>query len=773
MFAFADLRRSFWIRFLGSGDDSTLYLHNARPPLIPMTSEALPVAVAVDEENKSLEVSQSEAEVEKDETTTTIDSQQHEEGEEEAAQVQVEQRRDELQKLENGGGGSAFATVYSRRVGDLEGNLEGDAKEEDPSGGHDADAVADPMPVPEPVPLLPLEYTPTNTGDPVSNPVIQGEEKQMHFPPPAYPAPPSPLLEPQPTELAALLQLPHLPPPIPFPYSQFNSQGETSADPVQSETASSSVPVLQFPTKTEPEDPPPDHDNVDDDDDADEPQLPIVLPPKESKENSNGSPGKSPSKDLSRRVFQCSSCNTYYEDWNLFLHMRNVHNRFICLLCLGLFPNAKRLARHLISRHSQSEKHFPTTTELLAWHENRPCHMMCVACETVEECRVDRPSAEHQCNAGTSTAAAAAAACKTCGAVGTHLCTGVGGGGGGGGAPGKSSSKANKKRHRKETNNNNTNNNNQSVLSSNLVGGVKLKIKGLMGGSQSVQAVSEVDEGEAPGDNNGGAVERDNAEEVDMDVEEDEESPVKTKEAGKFSFNFILSKNGLVRNPNPSKRNKSETGGELSEEHRHSEEEEEQTQSDGLARPNEGQSEGVAVDYDNLLISTEIKKEEDGGGVPPLLVSKLKLKIPKYIVPVESSEEEEEEDEDYDEEDDDDDEEDDQEEGECFLDNNEESKNEVGGESKEALETVKQEQLEENGEGSRRRSLNLLDGGDAAADGVAGERRDSSAVKEEREGGGVTAGTLNFDDTGRDQDDGGGVSVIKREGDEEGKANGK
>lgn len=46
---------------------------------------------------------------------------------------------------------------------------------------------------------------------------------------------------------------------------------------------------------------------------------------------------------ITRKVFLCSACGTYYENWNLFHHIRETHKRFICLLCLGIFPSSERL----------------------------------------------------------------------------------------------------------------------------------------------------------------------------------------------------------------------------------------------------------------------------------------------------------------------------------------------------------------------------------------------------------------------------------------------
>lgn len=389
----------------------------------------------------------------------------------------------------------------------------------------------------------------------------------------------------------------------------------------------------------------------------------------------------------SRRVFQCSSCNTYYEDWNLFLHMRNVHNRFICLLCLGLFPNAKRLAKHLLNRHGLKDNQFQSTTDMMEWNEQRPCHMMCVACESVEECVDGEQAKVHSCGGGkgkgpkavgggkAATAAAVTGACTKCGAMGAHLCT-----------AGKSSSGGQKAKKRKQDRI-------SDGLSSDLVtgaaGGVKLKIKGLMsggGGGQKEKAVMAEDGQEAnqgfsgAGDDNNNMDRGGGDDTGDKEEEEAQQTPSPEKP---FSFNFILSKKGLVRNPNPTRNINNNNKLEAEENsRRHSqdqqEDEEEQLQEKENSCP-EGQQQ------------VNGEEEEKRETVPPLLVSKLKLKIPKYIVPVESEEDE-------------DDEEDDEEESDEDEDDDEEEEGEVKLEGSENLnsKTVNQDDqvTKEGGEGS-------------------------------------------------------------------------
>lgn len=85
---------------------------------------------------------------------------------------------------------------------------------------------------------------------------------------------------------------------------------------------------------------------------------------------------------ITRKVFLCSSCGTYYENWNLFLHMREVHKRHICLFCLGLFPSAERLVYHLENKHNVKENFYETKENLMDTYKD-PCYLMCCTCEHV------------------------------------------------------------------------------------------------------------------------------------------------------------------------------------------------------------------------------------------------------------------------------------------------------------------------------------------------------------------------------------------------------
>nr|CAD7438556.1 unnamed protein product [Timema bartmani] len=95
---------------------------------------------------------------------------------------------------------------------------------------------------------------------------------------------------------------------------------------------------------------------------------------------------------ITRKVYLCSACGTYYENWNLFLHMREVHNRHICLYCLSMFSQADKLATHLGNKHSLPESVFVSPEQFHAEFKG-PCFLMCCKCEQMfKEEKVEEPS---------------------------------------------------------------------------------------------------------------------------------------------------------------------------------------------------------------------------------------------------------------------------------------------------------------------------------------------------------------------------------------------
>lgn len=85
---------------------------------------------------------------------------------------------------------------------------------------------------------------------------------------------------------------------------------------------------------------------------------------------------------VTRKVFLCSACGTYYENWNLFLHMVEVHKRFICLYCLGMFSHSEKLSQHLIVKHSCIPGYRDSLEDFFHLYKE-PCFLMCCDCEKV------------------------------------------------------------------------------------------------------------------------------------------------------------------------------------------------------------------------------------------------------------------------------------------------------------------------------------------------------------------------------------------------------
>lgn len=85
---------------------------------------------------------------------------------------------------------------------------------------------------------------------------------------------------------------------------------------------------------------------------------------------------------ITKKVYLCSACGTYYENWNLFLHMREVHNRHICLFCLGMFAKAEKLSSHLVNKHNVTEHVYDTKEDFTNTY-NGTFYLMCSTCEEI------------------------------------------------------------------------------------------------------------------------------------------------------------------------------------------------------------------------------------------------------------------------------------------------------------------------------------------------------------------------------------------------------
>ncbi|XP_063359792.1 uncharacterized protein LOC134649026 [Cydia amplana] len=121
---------------------------------------------------------------------------------------------------------------------------------------------------------------------------------------------------------------------------------------------------------------------------AKEPALSPEAAP--NTEASTGGPSR-----VTRKVYLCSACGTYYENWNLFLHMREVHNRHICLFCLGMFSKAEKLSAHLTNKHNVQEFNYETKEDFFNVY-NGTLYLMCCMCDEI--CSEKDDFFNHDCN---------------------------------------------------------------------------------------------------------------------------------------------------------------------------------------------------------------------------------------------------------------------------------------------------------------------------------------------------------------------------------------
>lgn len=90
-----------------------------------------------------------------------------------------------------------------------------------------------------------------------------------------------------------------------------------------------------------------------------------------------------------KRFYKCSTCNTFHENWNLFLHIREQHNRHMCLYCVRFFPTAEKLALHLEIKHDLEQNHFNSEEALrksipvLEGYALETRFLMCCSCQHI------------------------------------------------------------------------------------------------------------------------------------------------------------------------------------------------------------------------------------------------------------------------------------------------------------------------------------------------------------------------------------------------------
>uniref|UniRef100_A0A146KKG1 Gastrula zinc finger protein XlCGF58.1 n=1 Tax=Lygus hesperus TaxID=30085 RepID=A0A146KKG1_LYGHE len=92
---------------------------------------------------------------------------------------------------------------------------------------------------------------------------------------------------------------------------------------------------------------------------------------------------KSANIKLTRKVFLCSACGTYYELWNLFLHMREAHRRYICLECLGMSSSPEKLSEHLKQKHGVISQTFDDPEKFSPSILPQAYYLMCIHCDKI------------------------------------------------------------------------------------------------------------------------------------------------------------------------------------------------------------------------------------------------------------------------------------------------------------------------------------------------------------------------------------------------------
>lgn len=147
-------------------------------------------------------------------------------------------------------------------------------------------------------------------------------------------------------------------------------------------------------------------------------QRKCLSGPQENPLIPDSSPAPQTNVKTPRKVYLCSACGNYYENWNLFIHMIEMHKRHICLFCLGMFSNPEKLSQHLQTKHNVVEQNLSTTEDFLKLYKGT-CYLICCSCEKMFS---DERFDEHSCTGGAGEAETSGA-CPLCGLIGAHFPT--------------------------------------------------------------------------------------------------------------------------------------------------------------------------------------------------------------------------------------------------------------------------------------------------------------------------------------------------------------
>lgn len=145
------------------------------------------------------------------------------------------------------------------------------------------------------------------------------------------------------------------------------------------------------------------------------------MTPMPSTSESASLPHASSNFKITRKVYLCAACGTYFENWNLFLHMRDIHKRHICLFCLGMFGQAERLLHHLSKKHNVPDLEFSSEDEFYSVFKGS-CYLVCCSCERIFS-ETDN-FYDHLCSPTfKQDATAGMSVCTLCRQTGTHAST--------------------------------------------------------------------------------------------------------------------------------------------------------------------------------------------------------------------------------------------------------------------------------------------------------------------------------------------------------------
>lgn len=140
----------------------------------------------------------------------------------------------------------------------------------------------------------------------------------------------------------------------------------------------------------------------------------LSASPQQTKRASTSTSTATPNLRITRKVFLCSSCGTYYQNYNLYIHMRDKHNKQICLLCRNIFPKSQQLWDHLVNVHSLTSIKYSNIAEIRHVFKNS-FYITCCSCNTIfsDEDRFDQHKCETNLSHVTLTPSAYCLGCKS------------------------------------------------------------------------------------------------------------------------------------------------------------------------------------------------------------------------------------------------------------------------------------------------------------------------------------------------------------------------